>query len=134
MNRQEFFRKVHARPRLDGLDGSFTLAATYLDGYDAATDWIFLTGFREWLVLKLGEGNNLACRGLVGALCERDSVPDDEQRVDHLLALLDEFLTERSAADGPGEILVRHRRWLETQEWFDPALHGRKSRDENTAG
>jgi hypothetical protein len=43
----------------------FNVAAGFLQGYDLATEGGLLIGFREWLILQVGYGNNLSWPELV---------------------------------------------------------------------
>jgi hypothetical protein len=104
------FARVHGRPGLFGLDGSYGQFCAYVDGVDTGNAGRLLTGFREWLVTRFGDGDNLVWQGLVLRLAFPDStsirpevLSDTEHNrtaVDSLFALLDEFLalTERRAA------------------------------------
>jgi len=104
------FERVHSRPGLFGLDGSYGQFSAYVDGVDTGNAGRLLTGFREWLVTRLGDGDNLVWRGLVLRLAFPDAssirpevlsdVELNRTAVDALFALLDEFLalTERGGA------------------------------------
>src|SRR5690349_12307950 len=50
---------VGKRPGMYGLDGSFGQFTAYLNGMDAGTDGRALAGFREWLVMRFDDGDNL---------------------------------------------------------------------------
>lgn len=50
---------VRRRPRAYGL-GTLGEVVAFLTGVDAATDWRFLEGFREWLAVRSDLGVNLA--------------------------------------------------------------------------
>ena len=116
MDHRALFAAVRQRPSLYGLDGSFGQFTAYLSGVDAGTDGEALIGFREWLVVRLGDGDNLTWSGLALQLAFpggwpglRDRLADPEQNavaVSTLFELLDEFLAERAKPDGPRE---RHR-------------------------
>ncbi|AZM51997.1 hypothetical protein DMA15_04835 [Streptomyces sp. WAC 01529] len=64
MDLRDRIADVRRRPRLYGLT-TFGEVAAFLTGMDAATDWRFLEGFREWLASRSGLGANLAWQVLV---------------------------------------------------------------------
>lgn len=72
MELNERLADVRRRPRAYGLA---TLGETvaFLTGIDAATDWRFLNGFREWLAVKSEMGANLA----LPVLLVRIAYPDE---------------------------------------------------------
>jgi hypothetical protein len=104
------FAQVHSHPGLFGLDGSYGQFCAYVDGVDTGNAGRLLTGFREWLVTRLGDGDNLVWRGLVLRLAfpDTDSIrlealseaEPNRTAADTLFALLEEFLalTERRDA------------------------------------
>jgi hypothetical protein len=124
------FAEISRRPGLYGLDGSFEQFAAFVSGVDAGNDWQLLTGFREWLIVRLGDGNNLAWSGLVLRLAFpdgwpglRDRLKDPEQnRVasETLFQLLDEFLARRAAHDEPAAIFDEYLTWRRAQSWHKP--------------
>lgn len=81
-------------------DGSFDSVVTYVQGLDAGTSGGLLTGFYEFLLLRLGEDSNLAWSGLVERLAFPIEVPrprtptDEAVAIGALFDLLDEFLAE----------------------------------------
>jgi hypothetical protein len=126
MDYRELFSQVHRRSGMFGLDGSFKMATAFVTGCDAGNAWCLLNGFREWLVVKLGHGNNLAWPGVVLQICFPNEPSAwapyslDEQHdpaaTEALFALLDEFLEVRGQHDGLRRIFEEHGRWLEQQE------------------
>ena len=50
----DLFRHIKSRPSLYMHPVKYSSAVALLAGYDLATDSLFLQGFCEWLVLKLG--------------------------------------------------------------------------------
>jgi hypothetical protein len=99
--------------RLENLTAMYTQKETYgevvafIDGYNTACEGGPLMGFREWLALKQGFGQNLAWSGLVLDLAF-PTAPDAERvlsgaldlernAITKLFALLREFFEERSA-------------------------------------
>ncbi len=115
MEYRTHFAAVRQRPGLYGLSGSFGQFAAYLNGVDDGSDGRALAGFREWLAVRLGRGNNLAWSGLVLHLAFpggwpglRERLADPEQNavaVVTLFELLDEFLAERAQPDGPATLM-----------------------------
>lgn len=130
MNFQEFFHGVHQRPALHGLDGSYKDFVTFLLGFDAATSWNLLSGFREWLVVRNGDGNNLVWSALVqrlalperehGYRCRPLDPEEDAHAVATLFRLLDEFLELKAEHGGTVKIYDRYLTWLKGQTWFRP--------------
>ena len=60
----------------------------------------FLTGFREWLVTKLGYGNNLAWSGLVGEIVRTKKPSYDEKAaIERLFVLLEQFSKVRNTSN-----------------------------------
>ncbi|MFB9238253.1 hypothetical protein ACFFWC_22300 [Plantactinospora siamensis] len=114
MDHREHFAAIRQRPGLYGLDGSFGQFSAYLAGFDAGTDGRALDGFREWLVGRLGTGDNLAWTGLVLHLAFpggwprlRERLTDPAQNavaVSTLFELLADFLAEREQPDRPAAI------------------------------
>lgn len=97
----------------------------FVSGMDIGSQHALLDGFREFLVLKLDSGNNLAWWALVRHLtvpdCPHPLAPAEEQvAVEGLFDLLDEFLAESGSPGGVATILREHQLWLRRQSWFDP--------------
>jgi hypothetical protein len=130
MDYWELYANAARRPGLYGLDGSYGQFCAFLTGADAVADGLPLTGFREFLVVRLGDGNNLTWAGLVLRLAfpaARTGWPDlartpegDRMAVRTLFRLLDEFLTTRADVDGPARIVEEYEAWLNTQSWHRP--------------
>ncbi|MGW5190534.1 hypothetical protein ACWEOO_14835 [Kribbella sp. NPDC004138] len=85
-----------------------------------------LSGFREFLVLKLNDGDNLGWPALVRRLvvphAGRPLSPEDDQAAVHgLLDLLDEFLAE-TAGSGSRAIDREYLLWLQQQSWYNLEL------------
>jgi hypothetical protein len=121
------FAEISRRPGLYGLDGSFGQFTDYVEGVDAGCDGQFLTGFREWLVVRLGEGDNLAWPGLVLRLAFPDGWPglrarlaDPAQNTEAcatLFRLLDEFLARRVRHGEPAGIFAEYLGWRAARPW-----------------
>jgi hypothetical protein len=100
------FQAIQRRPQLYGLDGSYGQFCAYLSGLDTGNGGRLLTGFREWLVTRLGHGDNLSWPGLVIHLARPDGPASGREAVESadrdpaviakLFDLLDEF-SERTA-------------------------------------
>jgi hypothetical protein len=128
MEYRALFAQIHQRPGLYGLDGSYAQYCVFIYGVDTGNDGRLLTGFREWLIVRLGTGNNLVWRSLVlhlafpGADAAGRDVTTDTDRnavaVDTLFALLDEFLDRSRAHDGPMDIYDEYLTWLKGQSWY----------------
>jgi hypothetical protein len=107
----------------------FNAVAAFVDGFNLATNGGLLVGFREWLVVRLGYGNNLRWEGLVLRLTfpETESPGGQLHRTDNqnravqsLFTLLEAFLQERESADSLRRIFLRYEGWLKRQDWYGP--------------
>ena len=126
---------VRLRPGmcLPDADGKFyDTASAYLMGLDRALDGEFLEGFHEWLVPQVGGGDNLAWFGLIMYIAfprwdrRRTRVlnsTDDLVALECLFSCLEQFLAEKEQDQGLRSIQQRYQGYLESQEWYDPALH-----------
>ncbi|MFF3177981.1 hypothetical protein ACFVQ0_35780 [Streptomyces sp. NPDC057900] len=79
-----------------------------------------LTGFREWLVLRLNRGNDLSWPALVRHLAPGGWIHPltpqaDTETVITLHQLLSEFFLAREQADGLSTIFRTYHSWLATQ-------------------
>lgn len=130
MNYQELFQSVRRRPNIHGLDGTYGTGVAFVLGCDASTSGLLLSGFREWLIVRLDDGNNLSWPSLVLKISDAESVESnkeqslevepDDQMFDHLFQLLDEFLEQRNEREGMVRIYSRYIEWLNSQSWFRP--------------
>lgn len=117
MDYRELFRSIQKRPGMYGLDGSFKHYEIFLNGCDAGNEWGLLAGFREWLIMRLGYGSSLVW----GALVLHLALPDgfelplndeaDKKAAGVLFDLLDEFMEDRSGANGISEVFERYGAW-----------------------
>jgi len=103
----------------------FDVAVAFVDGFDLATNGGLLVGFREWLIVRLNAGDNLAWSELILTIDQSERAGDpstatEEARVAFLFSTLDEFLTERERPTGMRSIFVRYEDWLRAQDWYDP--------------
>lgn len=127
MEYRALFAEIHQRPGLYGLDGSYAQFCVFIDGVNAGNDWRLLDGFREWLITRLGAGNNLVWRSLVlhlafpGADAAGRDVSGDAERdraaTGTLFVLLDEFLDRSQRSNGLAEIYDEYLTWLKAQSW-----------------
>jgi len=98
----------------------------FLMGYDAGTQGGLLVGLREWLIVKLGTGNNLAWPALlqhwlVQARAQPRSSSESETRsLELITSLLEQFSSERDAPSGLRRIFASYDAWLRRQEWYTP--------------
>ncbi|WP_159395255.1 hypothetical protein [Streptomyces albireticuli] len=96
---------LRRRPNLYGLT-TFGEVAAFVNGMDAATEWSFLEGFRDWLAVRSNLGANLAWQVLVIRMAYPDAVGDfwvtaahseSSEAVTLLFDELHSFLTDREA-------------------------------------
>jgi hypothetical protein len=110
----------------------FDVAAAFLEGFDTAVNDGALIGFREWLIIKLGYGNNLGWPRLVLYLAFPDtkepqrqlSTAEQKTAMIAMRDLLKEFAQDREAPNGLLRIYLRYYKWLRNQDWFDPSYPG----------
>jgi excisionase family DNA binding protein len=100
-NFRDLFQSVRRRPGMYLLrPDSFDDLVSYVNGVDAGSSGALLAGFYEFLLLRLGEQDNLAWPGLVERIAFPGGVPrprstaDEGVAVAALFDLLDEFLAE----------------------------------------
>lgn len=119
---RDLLASVRQRPAMHGLDGSYATINAFVLGCDAGSFGGMLTGFREWLIVRLGNGNNLGWPALVRHLAPGGWVPPltaeaDVAAVTTLFELLDEFMEKREHPDGLLTIYSDYQSWLNTQSW-----------------
>lgn len=102
-------------------DSTYASAASFVLGYDLACEGGVCLGFREWLVMRVGRGSNLAWSGLVLDVAFPSSVDPERSLVSaeahhhaidvlfNLLAEFDELV--RSRYDGLKEVFADYERW-----------------------
>jgi hypothetical protein len=123
-------RRALSRPGVHIPAVEFDMIVAFIQGFDLASNGGALAGFREWLIVKLGVGNNLAWSGLV----LRSAFPDSDaprkcllqenghkQAIAQLIELLDSFWQLTESPDGLRRIYLRYEAWLKTQEWYGPS-------------
>ena len=129
MSLPEALRRVREHPGMY-FRAEFHVATAFIGGFDLASEGGLLVGFREWLIIRLGYGNNLDWAALVVRLTfpEAQSPSDhlraeDNQKlaIESLFHLLEAFLKERESPDGLRRIFVRYEEWLKRQDWYGPS-------------
>jgi hypothetical protein len=122
MEYRKHFAAVRNRPGQVGIEDSWEAAVAYILGYDDGNAGGLLLGFEEWLIPKLGEGNNRAWPSLVTQIAlPNDASPpftheQDNTRRSVLFDLLDEFF----ALKGPlarRKVFDEYSAWLHEQPW-----------------
>jgi hypothetical protein len=111
-------------------DPTYAAVSALIHGYDLAKEGGVLCGFREWLITRLGTGDNLAWPVLVlhtafpNASDPREIVrssPAMEGRaIETLFELLAEFDRARSGPDGMRRVFLDYEAWLRQQSWYKP--------------
>jgi hypothetical protein len=97
----------------------------YARGVDTGTGC--LTGFREWLVVRFDDGNNLAWEVLVKMVLEKESIeePKAVARLGSLLAEFQDFTTDgRSSHTDLTRVYLRYHAWLLNRSWYRPGFPG----------
>src|SRR5215831_7158032 len=129
----ENLHRVFTHPGMYVHPVSFGTVTALVEGYDMALHGGLLFGFDEWLVVKVGGGNNLAWPALVLDLAfpgkgnprkRLGRAKNEEVAINALSKLLEEFLTEREKQDGLRRIFLSHERWLRKQSWYGPKSPG----------
>ncbi|MEU4157709.1 hypothetical protein [Actinoplanes sp. NPDC026670] len=85
-------------------------------GFDAAMSGGLLSGFREWLIVRLDDGNNLAWPALAERAVAESS--DFDAPMETLFALLDDFLAVKESHNGLARIFEAYLEWLKRQQWY----------------
>jgi len=131
MDEDSLIEHLEKRPAMFGLDGSFREVSIFLEGVDLAKEGALLSGFREWLVVEVGAGNNLSWKALVLRLAFPDGVPasnivrglapsDDQMAAEKLFDVLSRYRTARRRQNGLLQIFDSYLKWLRRQEWYGP--------------
>ncbi len=115
---RELFDLVAKRPRMYLMRDDFATVVAYIDGCDQGNARSLLTGFREWLVLQVGCGDNLVWSSLVLRLAGAEGHPPgdlppeiDAKAKQTLFDLVDEFLELADEHDGLRRIYAAHSQW-----------------------
>lgn len=102
---------------------SLELVIAFVQGYDTALAGGLLAGFREWMIVRVDGGSNLAWTALV-PLALDSSPRDTDAQIEGFFQLLEEFLAAKNASDGLRRILHRYEAWLRGQDWYTPDYPG----------
>lgn len=106
----------------------YDVAVAFIDGFNLASDGGLLYGFREWLIVRLNDGNNFAWHELVLRILFRDSrnpknelneSDDHRWAIDEMFRLIQEFRHDRETEAGIRQIFRRYEEWLRMQDWYD---------------
>jgi len=129
----ELVRQLCQRPSMWVVPPHFSSVCAYISGFDHARDGGPLDGFREWLIVRLGSGNNLTWDGLVEMAIRPEADPiesptEDQEasRIQAMAVLFDEFFRIRDE-EGVTKIHYEYARWLLRTKWYTGPL--RKKRE-----
>jgi hypothetical protein len=128
------FQSVHARTSMYIRDATYGAVVAFVVGYDVASEGGVLIGFREWLIPRVGAGNNLTWQMLVLQLAFPNAVDPsaaasanteaEKHAINVLFELIAEFDDSRQAPDGLRTVYLDYERWLRTQDWYVPGSPG----------
>jgi hypothetical protein len=114
----QHFISVCARPGMYAQENTYAAVCAYISGFDTALCGGILFGFREWLLMRGTEWNNIPWWGLVrvevtGPFAPADRLTEEQDRA--LLARLAELLGEFSQASQRGldRCLFEYGSWLQ---------------------
>jgi hypothetical protein len=122
------FEYVFQKPGMFFSPVEFDIAVAFIQGFDLANCGGVLVGFREWLVIRNGCGNNLAWPELALRLAFPDAESPRQQlvqssnqkrAVELLFRLLGEFWRERETPQGLRRIYLSYEGWLQSQDWYN---------------
>lgn len=106
---------------------TFGAFAAYIDGFDVARGGAPLCGFREWLIVKAGDGSNLSWHRLVLNRSLHNSGQPEAMKAEDAIrrtaALVLEFVAYREEW-GLRTVFGEYDQWLRKQEWYSEELHG----------
>jgi hypothetical protein len=106
-----------------GLD--FDTLVAFVVGFDLGTHGRLLEGFREYLILRLGEESSLGWPGLAIAVSAPQAAPrpttpdDDHQAAVGLFDLLDEYLAEFPEDRSRSRLIHEYFIWKQHLSFFD---------------
>lgn len=117
------FESMRKRLGMYFLTESYAEVAGFFSGYDTACEGGLLSGFREWLAVRLGYGANLAWQALVlhvafpdarSPVAEFVETSPDQQKhaINTLFDLFAEFDAQRNKQDGLKDIYVAFENWM----------------------
>jgi len=127
MDFPELVRHLCAQPGMYVGTATLATVTAYLNGYDHARDGGPLCGFREWLIVRLNEGNNLAWPGLAPRLFPtldgwKDADHENETiKIGALGMVLDAFFAFRRERGLP-KIFHAYGKWLLRRQWYTGPL------------
>lgn len=123
----ELVAELSRRPQMWVTPATLETVCAFLDGYNRAGAGGLLTGFREWLVVRVDGWNNLTWPGLVKRLLGVVDGGDNHDRDWHheqirgLGSLFEEFFTYRRSV-GVTKLYHDYGEWLLRQEWYQGPL------------
>lgn len=112
---------VCKRPGMYVVTASLDCVIAYIDGLDRATGC--LAGFREWLVIRFEDGDNLYWGGLFRMLLRDGNVTDPES-IEILGRVFNEFKefvdSCSSRREAQLKIYLRYHAWLLNRPYYKP--------------
>lgn len=120
---------------------TFDRIVAFVTGLDLGTDGRLLDGFREYLILRLGEESSLwwpslAIKTRYPDAPSRPTTPEEERAaVDVILDLLDEFLAEFPLERSRGRLHQEYILWQQQSSFFnlDAERFGRSPRPDTVS-
>jgi hypothetical protein len=103
---------------------SYDTLVTFVIGLDMGTESSLLDGFREFLILKLDDGNSLVWPALVPHLILDDvrhplGEAQEQAVTEGLFDLLDEFLAEVNDPRRRRRLHHEYTIWLQSRSWYN---------------
>jgi hypothetical protein len=105
--------------------GTLNGVYAFLTGLDTATGC--LAGFREWLLPRFDDGNNLFWTGVVDMLLKSEQVHGDGSvtRLGELISEFYDFTREhRGTRRDLTRVYVRYHAWLLNRSWYHEGYPG----------
>jgi hypothetical protein len=99
----------------------------FISGYEACANGGILVGFREWLIVKNNDYNNLAWEkialydsfpGSSDPLKEIEDNIKNQYAIHHLIVLIHEYFDYKNKV-GLKKIFLDYQKWLQNQDWYD---------------
>lgn len=124
------FKHIRSHRGMYFIGESVDEAVAFINGFDLARNEALLLGFREWLVVRVGEGWNLSWPPMVQMFATKraENVHQGENKrgstarrdlVDEVLCTLLEFLEDKEKR-GLRSVYLDFQHWLEQQNWYGP--------------
>ena len=104
------------RPGMYVNPGTLNGVCAFLAGLNAATGC--LTGFREWLLPRFEDGNNLSWEGVVEKLLKSENLNGDDAATDRLGELISEFYEFTDSRRDLTRVFLRYHAWLLNRSWY----------------